>query len=105
MSIGKIIQMVGLLVAVVTALVTIPQAALLIALLGLVGGYYIAADDRILFLVATVALVTVAGSLGGIPAVGMHLTSILSILSNMGALFSAAAVAVILVMTYERMTQ
>jgi hypothetical protein len=102
MSIGKIIQMVGLLVAVVTALVTIPQAALLIALLGLVGGYYIAADDRILFLVATVALVTVAGSLGGIPAVGMHLTSILS---NMGALFSAAAVAVILVMTYERMTQ
>ena len=102
MSIGKIIQMVGLLVAVVAALVTIPQAALLIALLGLVGGYYIAADDRILFLVATVALVTVAGSLGGIPAIGMHLTSVLT---NMGALFSAAAVAVIMIMTYERLSQ
>ena len=93
--------MVGLLVAVVAALVTIPQAALLIALLGLVGGYYIASDDRILFLVATVALVTVAGSLGGIPTIGMHLTSVLT---NMGALFSAAAVAVIVMITYEKMT-
>ncbi len=101
MSIGKIIQMVGLLVAIVAALVTIPQAALLIALLGIVGGYFVGADDRILFLVATVALVTIAGALAGIPAVGAYLTGMLT---NLGALFSAAAVTVIVVTTYEKLT-
>ena len=101
MSIGKIIHIVGLLFAIVAGLVTIPQAALIIAVVGLVGGYFVTADDRILFLVATIALVTVAASLGAIPAVGMYLTDVLT---NLGALFSAMAVTVIVVTSYEKVT-
>ena len=99
MSIGKIVHLVGLVFALVAGLVTIPQAALVIAVVGLVGGYYIATDDRVLYLVATLVLVTVAGTLGPIPAVGMYLTAILT---NLGALFAAGAVTVVLVTTYEK---
>jgi len=101
MSIPKIIHIAGLLFAIVAGLVTIPQAALVIAVIGLVGGYFIAADDRTLFLVATVALVTVAASLGAIPAIGGYLTDVLT---NLGALFSASAVTVIVVTSYEKLT-
>ena len=101
MSIGKIIQLVGLAVAIVAGLVAIPQAALIIAVLGLVGGYFVTADDRVLFLVATIALVTVAASLGAIPAVGMYLTAVLT---NLGAWFSAAAITVIIITSYEKLS-
>lgn len=99
MAIGKIVHIVGILIAVVAALVAVPQAALLIAIVGLVGGYYVTVDDRIMYLVATVALVTVPASLTPIPTVGMYLTSILT---NLGALFAAGAVTVILLTTYEK---
>lgn len=101
MAIGKIIQLVGIGVATLAGLIAIPQAAVIIALLGLMGGWWVASDDRMMFLVATVALVTVAGALGGIPAVGMYMTSVLT---NLGALFAAAAVTVILMMTFEKVT-
>ena len=46
MGVGKIIQLVGVLVAVVAGLIGgFPQSALLIAVLGLVGGYFIEKDD------------------------------------------------------------
>ncbi len=101
MSGGNIIKLVGLAVAIVAGLVTIPQSALAIAVLGLVGGYFVAANDRVQFLVATIALVTVAASLGAIPAVGMYLTAVLTSLS---AWFSAAAVTVIVITAYEKLT-
>jgi len=101
MSTGKIVQLVGLLFAIVAGLIVIPQAALVIAIVGLVGGYFVKPDDRILFLVVTVALVMVGSSLGIIPTVGVYLTAVLT---NLGALFSAMAVAVILLTTYEKMT-
>ena len=99
MNIGKIINLAGIAFAVLAGLVAIPQAALIIAIVGLVAGYYIAADDRILYLVATVGLITIAGTLAPIPAVGMYLTGILT---NMGAFFGAGAVTVILWTTYEK---
>ncbi|HEY5622532.1 MAG TPA: hypothetical protein VIV14_02150, partial [Gammaproteobacteria bacterium] len=95
------VRIVGLLVAIVAALVTIPQAALLIAILGLVYGWFIAAEDRILVLIGTVALVTVAASLNSIPAIGIYLTAILT---NLGALYSAAVVTVLAVTIYEKVT-
>lgn len=101
MSVGNIIKLVGLAVAIVAGLVTVPQSAVAIAVLGLVGGYFVAAGDRIQFLVATIALVTVAASLGAIPAVGMYLTAVLT---SLGAWFSAAAITVIVVTAYEKLT-
>ena len=101
MGIGKIVRIVALLVAIVTGVATIPQAALLIAVVGLVLGYFIDTADRLQYLVGTIALVTVAGALGSIPAVGMYLTGILT---NLGALLSAGAVTVIAFIFYEKLT-
>ena len=99
MAIGKIIHIVGLLFAIVAGLVTIPQAALVIAVVGLVGGHFIPEEDRILFLVVTIALLAVGGALGGIPQVGMYLTAVLT---SLGTLLSAMAVTVIVTQIYEK---
>ena len=101
MGVGKIIQLVGLLVAVVAGLMSgFPQSDLLVAVLGLVGGYFINKDDRMRFLVATLALLAVSGALGDgvIPQVGEHISNALGGLAD---LFSAAAITAILVGTYE----
>ena len=75
--------------------------ALVIAVVGLVLGYFIATEDRVQYLIGTVALVTVAGSLGAIPGAGMYLTGILT---SLGALMSAGVVTVIAVIMYEKVT-
>jgi len=99
MGVGKIIQLVGVLVALVAGLIGgFPQSALLIAVLGVVGGYFIEKDDRMRFLVGTIALIAVQGALGGIPEVGSYISGALGGLAN---LFSAAAITAILVGTYE----
>ena len=99
MGVGKIIQLVGVLVALVAGLIGgFPQSALLIAVLGVVGGYFIEKDDRMRFLVATIALIGVQGALGGIPEVGSYISGALG---GLAALFSAAAITAILVGTFE----
>ncbi len=99
MGVDKIIKLVGVLVAVVAGLIGgFAYSALLIALLGLTAGWFIEKDDRRRFLVATVALIAVQGTLGGIPEVGHYITGALG---GLAALFSAAAVTVIVVGTVE----
>ena len=71
MGIGKIIQLVGVLIAVVAGVMGgFVYSALLVALLGLVGGWFIEKDDRQRFLVATIALLAVQGALGVTGQVG-----------------------------------
>ena len=78
-----------------------PQSALVIALLGVAGGYFIAEDDHVGFLVAALALAMVHGALGGIPAVGEYITGALGGLS---ALYNAAAVTVIVMRLVNKLT-
>ena len=93
MGVGKIIQTVGVVVAVVAGLIGgFPQSALVIALLGAVGGYFISEENRLPFMVATLALAMVHGALGPIPVVGDYITGALGGLSS---LYNAAAVTVI----------
>lgn len=93
----KIIKLVGVIVALVAGVMGgFPQSALVIAVLGLVGGYFVADDDRMRFLVATLALIAVQGALGGIPAVGGYITGALG---GLAALFSAGAVTAIIMGT------
>ena len=99
MGIGKIIQLVGVLIALVAGVMGgFAYSAMLIALLGVVGGWFIEKDDRQRFLVATIALLAVSGALGVFPEVGGYISGALG---GLGALFSAAAVTVILVGTFE----
>ena len=101
MGVDKIIKLVGVLVAVGAALMGgFPYSDLVVVLLGVAGGYFIVEDDRSRFLIAVVALALVQGSLGAIPAVGGFLTMALGGLSS---LFNAAAAAVIVLGTIERL--
>ena len=99
MGVGKIIQLVGVLIAVVAGVMGgFVYSGMLIALLGVVGGWFIDKDDRQRFLVATIALLAVSGALRVFPEVGGFISGALG---GLGALYSAAAVTVILVGTVE----
>ena len=100
MDVGKIVRIVAVLVAVVLSFVAIPQGAMIIAVLGLVGGYFIASEDSGAFLVAAIALGLAQGALASIPAIGGYLTAILGSLS---ALYYAAACTVIIKRLIERL--
>ena len=100
MGAGKIIQLVGVLVAVIVGLgVSFDYSAAVIAVLGAVGGYFIAEDDRSRFLIGAIALYMVSGALGDIPAVGEYISGALGGLSS---LFNAAAVTAIVLTTIDK---
>jgi len=101
MDAGKIIKLVGVLVALVAGVLGgFEYSALVIALLGLAGGYFIEKDDRMRFLVATIALTAVAGALGSIPYAGEYISGALGE-NGLTALFQAGAVTAIVMGTVE----
>ena len=99
MDLAKIVRLVGVLFAVVAGLVAIPQSAVIIAVLGLVVGWFVEEDRRLIFMVFALTLALVHGSLSAIPAVGGYLTDMLASLS---ALANAGAVTVIVMTTIDR---
>lgn len=101
MGAGNIIKIVGVLVALIAGLIGgFEYSALLIALLGAAGGYFIEDEHASRFLIATLALAMVHGALGPIPAVGEYITAALG---GMSSLFNAGAVTVIVVGTAKRL--
>ena len=102
MELGKIIRLVAVLFAVAAGLYEgIPQAAAIIALLGLVGGYFVEEDYAQRFLIGALALALVHGALGDIWFVGQYLTAILASISS---LFNAAACTVIVMGLVKRLS-
>ena len=99
MDLAKIFRLVAVLFAVVAGLVAIPQAPVIIALMGVVGGYFIQEDRRLQFMVATLTLALTHGALIEIPFIGGYLTDVLGSLS---ALFNAGACSVIVLTTIDR---
>ncbi len=99
MSIERIASILAILVAVVAAFVAFPFSGALMAVLGLVAGWFIAQQDHVRVIASAVLLATSAGALGAIPAVGEYLTAILT---NVGAVIAAAAVMCILRNVYAR---
>jgi hypothetical protein len=100
MDVSKIVRLIGVLFAVVAGLVAIPQSALIIAVLGLVGGWFIPEDRRVPFMIMTLTLALAHGALGPIPAVGAYLTDILASVSS---LLNAAACTVVALQIYDRL--
>lgn len=93
MNASKILLIVVVLVSIVSAFATIPYLAAIAAIIGLAYGIMAVEEERrVYFLVVAVALATGAGALGGIPAAGEYLTSMLTTLSSFA---SAAAIGVI----------
>lgn len=99
MDTPKIVRLVALLFAVVAGVVAIPESAMIIAILGIVGGYFVEEDRRIPFMLATLTLALAHGALGPIPVIGSYLTDILGSVSS---LFNAGACTVIVVATIDR---
>ena len=99
MDLAKIVWLVAILFAVVAALVAIPQSAVIIAVLGLVVGWFVEEDKRINYMLFTLTLALVHGALSPIPAVGGYLTDILASVSSLA---NAGACTVIVMMTIDR---
>ena len=99
----KIIRLVALALAVIAAFVTIPYVALAFIVLGLLIGFMgVTEDRRVLFLVMAGVLAMVADTLNPIPYIGGYLTAILT---NASAVLNAGAVAVILMVIWDRITE
>jgi hypothetical protein len=101
MGVGKIIQIIAVLVAVVAGLWSgFPEAGMAIGILGAVAGWFVAAEDRQRILIAAIALSIVSGALNDIPAVGGYITSVMS---SLGSLYAAGSITVILVALFEKL--
>ncbi|NND44011.1 MAG: hypothetical protein HKN58_01715 [Xanthomonadales bacterium] len=100
MSPVKILRIIALLVAIIGAFVAIPYQLLILVLLGAALGFMgVGKDERVLYLVAAVALAQVAGVFGVIPAVGLYIAEIMT---NFSTVLNAGAAAVILTIIKER---
>jgi hypothetical protein len=99
----KIIRIIALAVAIIAAFIEIPYVALAFIVLGLAIGFLgVPEERRLLFMVTAVTLALVADSLGPIPAVGAYLTAFLG---NISAIINVAALAVILMIFKDRITE
>jgi hypothetical protein len=103
MSPIKIIRIIAIAVAIIAAFVTIPYVALAMVILGLAIGFMgVEEERRLIFMVTALTLFAVSGSLGPIPVVGEYFSAILG---NISAILNAGAVAVILMIIKDRLTE
>jgi len=96
MSALKIVRLIALAVAVIGAFVAIPEAALIMAVVGLVMGVMGDMADnsnRTYIMVFAVTLATVSGAAGPLPVIGGPVSDIMA---NMSTIMNAAALGIIL---------
>ncbi|MDG2473214.1 MAG: hypothetical protein P8M71_08915 [Pseudomonadales bacterium] len=99
----QIVRIVAIAVAVIGAFVAIPEAALIMAIIGLVlGGMAVDADRRTDFLVLTLVLAAVSSAASPIPVVGEYVSDIMA---NVSSIFNAGALAVIIMVIKDRLTE
>ena len=99
----KIIRIVAMAIAFIAAFIEIPYIALAFIVLGLAVGFMgVPEERRLIYMVTAVTLALVADSFGPIPAVGEYLTAILS---NVSTIVNAGALAVILMIFKDRITE
>ena len=105
MSPLKIVRLVALAVAVIGAFIAIPEAALIMVIIGLIMGVMGDMADntnRTYFLVLAVALSTVSGAAGAIPVAGDFVSAIMG---NMSTIINAAALSVIIMAMKDRIME
>ena len=100
MNIYKIVGIIGLLIAIVAAFVQIPYGMELMAIAGIIVAINIAAEDNVRVIVSAIAIPVIAGLFNGLPAIGTHVTSILT---NIGYVIGGGALLIILRNLVNRM--
>jgi hypothetical protein len=100
-SIYKLAAIIGILIALVAAFVSIPYAVTLMTVAGVIVGVSILAEHQVRVIVSAVALTALAASFSELPAVGTYLTSIIA---NVGHVAAGAALFIILRNVVTRLT-
>ena len=100
MNIEKIAGIVGVLVAIVGAFVTIPQAAVILLAAGLIVGIFVIGDHHVRVMVTALVLTGLAKTFDAVPAAGTYITTILT---NIGVLATGISVMIILRNIYARL--
>ena len=99
MGVQKIVGLVAVALAVVAAFVAIPYAGPILAILGLVMGFSMVAEEHVRVLVSALVLTALAGTFGGIPQAGPYVTAIIS---NVAAIAAGAALMIVFRNIYAR---
>ncbi len=99
MSIARIIWSISLLAAIILSFVDMAQAGMVLAVFGLVAGYFADHEHRLGLIIAAIFLAGGASAWGSIPAVGPTLTDIFT---NYSAVLSAGALMAVCKTTVER---
>lgn len=89
LKLEKLVGIIGLLLAIAAAFVTIPYIALLLLMAGLIVGLSIAREDHVRVIVSALALATFAHLFDAVPEAGKYLSAIVgnvAILAGGGAL-------------------
>ncbi|NKB86729.1 MAG: hypothetical protein GKS06_00710 [Acidobacteria bacterium] len=99
-NVGKYAFIGGVVIAIAMAFVSVPSGALILAVLGLIVGFMNITDDESQgFLLAAIALMLTASSIGGLPEVGAMLASIAA---NLAGFVAPAALVVALKSLLEK---
>jgi hypothetical protein len=85
MSVQKILLLVALLIALFATFVTVPQAATILAVIGLVAGFWIVPDEHVRVIVSALALRAFNGTFGAIPEAGNYITAFIGYIAILAA--------------------
>ena len=77
MSIDKIVGLIGIAVAIVSAFVTIPHVFLILVIAGLVVGFWVAKEDHVRLILTALALFFFAPNFGTAPYGGKYVQAVM----------------------------
>lgn len=102
MNAVKIVRILATVLAIAAAFVSIPYAALGLAVLGAINGVMgVPAERRTVYMATAVALAMSVNALDMVPAIGSYLTAIFT---NFSTAISAGVLAVFVMVVKERLT-
>ena len=102
MGVLKILRLLGMAVALIAAFVAVPEAVLILTVIGLVVGVMGDIEDssnRVYWLIVAMALATVSGAASPLPVIGGPISDIMG---NMSTLMSAVALGLLMNAMKER---
>lgn len=98
-GIDKIVGLIGIAVAILSAFVAIPHVFTILVISGLIVGFWVASGDQVRLIVTAFALFLFAPNIGTAPYVGKYVAAILM---SGGYMAMGAALVVIIRNLYER---
>lgn len=101
-TIEKIVGLIGIAVAILSAFVAIPYVFGILVIAGLIVGFWVSSADHVRLILTAVALLAFAGNFGHVAYAGKHIATILTSGSYMAM---GAALMVILRNLYEHFQQ